>query len=104
MNSFLIYINGLLMPPDLFAVEAQNASNFGRFLQLTAKEEDVKGACEDIKRIRRIDVIEVRASSTVKRYGYEPSEDKENFVRLKVDDDNKDARVRFKALGVPNIF
>jgi hypothetical protein len=106
VNNFLIYINGLLMPPNLFDVRTANGANIGRYLQLTGPEDEVRNACQGAKKLASIDVLEVRASNVVKRYRYDKAEDNDdNFVRLAANEDDKlPARVRFRCLGVPNSF
>ena len=105
MNDFVIYINGLLVPPNLFAVRAANEANVGRCLRLTAPEEAVRDACNGSKKLTSIDVMEVRASNFVKRYRYEKSERDDDFERVPPNEDEKlPARVRFRCLGVPNSF
>jgi hypothetical protein len=106
VNDFVIYINGMLMSPNLFDVRAANGANIGRYLQLTGPEEEVREACQGAKKLTCIDVLEVRASNVVKRYRYEKSDDNDdNFVRLDANPDEKlPARVRFRCLGVPNSF
>lgn len=105
MNQYLIYINGLLMSPNLFDVRSANGANIGRYLQLTGPEDDVRDACQGAKKLTHIDVLEVRASNVVKRYRYEKKDEDDNFVRLDANPDEKlPARVRFRCLGVPNSF
>lgn len=106
MNDFLIYINGVLVAPDLFDIRSANGANIGRYLQITAPEDDVRDACQGAKKLTHIDVLEVRASNVVKRYRYKKTDEKDdNFVRLDANPDEKlPARVRFRCLGVPNSF
>ena len=62
---------------------------------------------ELLEEVRRIDVLEVRASSTIRRYEYQPPEegDDENFVKLGANEETREpARGRFRLFGIPNAF
>jgi hypothetical protein len=106
VNDFIIYINGILVGPSLFDARSGNAANKGRYLQLTAPEDDVRKACRGEKKLETIDVLEVRASNVIKRYRYEKAEENDdNLVRLAPNEEDKlPARVRFRLFGVPNSF
>ena len=104
MNNYLIFINGILMPNALFQVETQTSATAGRFMQLTAAVDKLK---EESDKIRRIDVMEVRASSTIRRYEYlRPGEGAdENFKTLPANEEtNIPVRARFRLFGIANAF
>ena len=107
MNDYIIYINGMLVGPSLFEARGGNSPNIGRHLQIIAHEDKVRDACDGVKKLKSIDVLEVRASNIVKRYRYEKSGDEkdENFTRLPPNEEDKlPARVRFRCVGVSSSF
>lgn len=106
VNDYLIYINGILVSPDLFEARAQTTSS-GRFMQLTAETAKIKAEREGHPGgIRSIDVLEVRASNVVRRYRYEhDKENNEGFIKLPANEDTGEKeRARFRCAGVTNSF
>jgi hypothetical protein len=107
VNTYLIYINGILMVSDLFSVASQTSATKGRFLQAIASKDDLMKEKEHVGSIRRIDVMEVRASNVIRRYEYvKPEEgDDEDFTNLPANKKSQEPeRAGFRLFGVPNAF
>lgn len=103
MNEYLVHVNGVLMPTGMFSGRTANAAVGGKFLLMSCDAERMKQELGKNK-IRRLDVVEVRASKTVKRYVYErPSADESG----KVNDENfssVEGQLRFRCWGSASSF
>lgn len=106
VNDFMIYVNGILMPTDMFDCQAANVAVGGKMMKLTVPEKEFLEELERMGgKVKRIDVIEVRASKTTKRYMFTPSEDNKNFKRLAENEETKTPkRMQFTCTGLSNSF
>ena len=95
MNDFLIYVDGRLVPQDMFDTRSLNSANKGRYLQLTAPAEKLD------KKVQHVEVVEIRASSIVKRYAYRAKDQGEPKI---LDNEDGGKRIAFNCFGLKNSF
>lgn len=96
MNAYVMFLNGLLLPPSLFDVEPGNSSSVGRFLRLTIDREKLRPWFKT--ELRDIDILEVRASNIIHRYRWAKGDgDVKELAGDKV-------QIQFQCLTVANDF
>lgn len=101
MNNYLIYVNGVLVSPDIFDVVTNNSAADGYIAQATCRS-DAKFVG---KEIASVDVFEYRAGSCVRRYRYEQATSKaEHRLVVKADENTAYERTRFRLMTIPNGF
>jgi hypothetical protein len=87
MNTYLVYVNGLLAGPEDFKVVQKNSSDLGRFLVASVPADELKS------KIKSVDIFEIRASNLVGR-----------FRAVKTDVAEKDAHIVATCKRVDNSF
>jgi hypothetical protein len=86
MNNYVILINGILAPPGIVEIRKANSSVDGQFVHATMDKNQMGE-----KKLKYLDVFEVRASNVVRRYHAD------KFT----DDDDK---IKCRCFGVDNTF
>ena len=104
MNNFIVYVNGVLVSPDIFDVVTSTTGEYNNIAQATCRaDQKLPG-----KEIRSLDVMEMRSGICIRRYRFEHQESGENLHVINIpagDATNIDhARTRFRCLSVPNAF
>lgn len=73
MNMYLVYVNGVLSPPDFFSLAPETSSAFGRYLRFS---------CPDFKdSYRTVDVLEFRGGSLIRRCRWERGVDEPGICK-----------------------
>ncbi len=101
MNNYLIYVNGVLVSPDVFDVVTNNSAVDGYIAQATCRSDEKLVVNE----VSFVDVFEYRAGSCVRRYRYEQATSKpEHRLVVKADESVAYERTRFRLMTIPNGF
>ena len=86
MNNYVILINGILAPPGIVEIRKANSSVDGQFVHATMDKEKMGE-----KKLKYLDVFEMRASNVVRRYHSKEFKD-------------TDGKISCRCFGVENTF